>query len=321
MSPLLRIGIIGPGSIADTQLAPALARTPGAVLQTVLSRDGARAAAFAERHGARSPQPAHTDLDAFLADPDLDAVLIASPDRLHAAHAIAAARAGKHVLVEKPMATSTEEAEAMVTEARAARVVLAVAYHLRWHAGHRALAERIHAGDIAAPLHLRATWTWQARDDSNWRASADAGRWWALAGVGTHCIDLARWFLRACGEVVEVRGVTAQPRYRGPHDETAVVALRFASGATAEILSSVLFRAPRRVELYTTGATAVCEDTLGPHGGGTITIDGNPLAFERVDPYEGELADFVRAVRTGLPPEVDGEEGARNVAILAAVAP
>ena len=319
MGTVVRIGVIGPGSIADVHLAPALARTPGALLWSVLSRDAGRAAAFAERHGARAPQPAHNDLDAFLADPDLDAVLIASPDRLHAPQAIAAARAGKHILVEKPMATSTEEAEAMVAAARGAGVVLAVAYHLRWHAGHRALAAKVHAGELGEPLHVRAGWSWPAKNDANWRAHGEVGRWWPLAGVGTHCVDLARWLLRTCGEVVEVRGLTSRPRFRGSHEETALVGLRFESGATAELLCSVLFASPRRVELYTANATAICDETLGPHGAGAITIDGQPLAFERVDPYEGEVADFVRAIRIGEPPEVDGAEGARNVAILEAV--
>src|SRR6185436_5427085 len=130
----LRIGILGPGLIADQKLAPALRRVPGACLWSVLSRDRARAAAFAARHGATAPAPAFTEIEAFLADPGLDAVIIASPDRLHAREATLAAAAGKHVFVEKPMATSVDEARAMVNACAAAGVRLGVAYHLRFHA-------------------------------------------------------------------------------------------------------------------------------------------------------------------------------------------
>jgi len=318
---MIRVGLIGPGKIADRHLAPAIAATDGIELWTVLSRDPGRAAAFASRHGAAAPDPAPKDLDAMLADPELDAVLIASPDKLHADQAIAAARAGKHVLCEKPMATSPAEARAMVDAARDAGVVLGVAYHLRWHAGHRALVERIRAGALGELFHVRVAWTYQAADAANWRAHPEVGRWWGLAGVGTHCVDLVRWLMQGAGEVVDVGSVIGQPRWKTGHDETAVVGLRFASGATAEILTSVLLAAPRRVEVWGSGGAAVCEDTLGPSGAGSITVDGADLAFARVDPYAGEIADFARAIRDGGACEVDGAEGLRNVEILTRACP
>ncbi len=106
----LRIAMIGSGGIAERKLLPALAAADNAELWSVLSRDKARAANVAAQFGAGSPNAAHDSLDSLLADPDLDAVLIATPDRLHADQAIAAARAGKHILCEKPMATSPAEA-------------------------------------------------------------------------------------------------------------------------------------------------------------------------------------------------------------------
>ncbi len=323
-APALRVGIVGPGGIADAHLAPAIAATPGLALWSVVSRDRARAAAFAHKHGAAAPAPAVDDLGAMLADPSLDAVVIASPDKLHAAQAIAAARAGKHVLVEKPMATSPEDAHAMVAAAREAGVVLGVAYHLRWHAGHRALVDGIRAGRLGTPLHVRVQWTYEARDASNWRAHEDVGRWWGLAGVGTHCIDLVRWILReagGAGEVLAVGAVIGQAKWKTGHDENAVVGLRFASGATAEIFNSVLVKTPRRVEIHGSSGAAVCDETLGPHGGGTITIGGAALMFAQLDPYAGEMADFARAIRERGACEVDGAEGARNVEILAAACP
>jgi predicted dehydrogenase len=322
-APIVRVGVIGPGGIADAHLVPAITMTPGMVLWSVLSRDRARAAAFAAKHNAVAPAPAFDDLDAMLADPALDAVVIASPDKLHAAQAIAAARAGKHVLVEKPMATTPEDAHAMVAAAREARRVLGVAYHLRWHAGHRALIDRIKAGVLGELLHVRVQWTYEARDASNWRAHPEVGRWWSLAGVGTHCVDLARWILRegGCGDTDAVSSMITQPKWKTGHDETAVIALRFASGATAEICTSVLFRAPRTVEIFGSNGFAACDETLGPHGGGTITIDDASLLFPQIDPYAGELADFGRAIRYHGQCEVPGEEGARNVEILAAACP
>jgi 1,5-anhydro-D-fructose reductase (1,5-anhydro-D-mannitol-forming) len=262
------------------------------------------------------------ELDSLLDDPQLHGVVVATPDRLHAAQCVAAAGAGKHVLVEKPMATSPEDAAAMIRGCGEAGVTLAVAYHLRWHAGHRLLATRAAEGSLGTLRHVRALWSWPARDAGNWRAHPDVGRWWSLGGVGTHCLDLIRWFMApAHGEVETITSVVDRSVFGGAHDETAVVAMQFASGATAEFCSSVLFESPSRLEVYGSDDYAVCTGTLGPHGAGTIDTREGPIVFTPVNPYVGEIEDFAGAVVQSRAPEVDGEEGLRNVELLAGVGP
>ena len=317
----INIGIIGPGRIADAVLAPSISQVDGAVLWSVLSRDLTRAAAFAETHNAASGNPAYTDLKQLLADPELDAVIVATPDKLHAEQVIACAEAGKHVLVEKPMATDVADARAMVDACQAADVRLGVAYHLRWHNGHRKLVELVRSGGLGNLRHMRVQRTWKADDASNWRASPEVGRWWSLAGVGTHCLDLIRWVMvPSCGEVVSIKSIISSAVWKGPHDETAVVSMRFASGATAEFCSSVLFKSPHKAEIYGDDGYALCEETLGRDGKGSIELNGEPLDFQAADPYAGEIRDFVTAIRENRPAEVDGTEGLRNVELLVAAA-
>ena len=315
----MNIAMLATGRIADQELAPAIAEVDGARLWSVLSRDAERGREFAERHGAAAPVPVHTNLDSLLADDALDSVLIASPDKLHAPQCIAAARAGKHVLTEKPMATEIPDAEAMVEACDDAGVTLAVAYHMRWHAGHRKLAELVHAGGLGTLRHMRVQWSFLASNDQNWRALPEVGRWWGLAGVGTHCLDQVRWLMTpSCGEITVQENLISREVWKGPHDETALVSLAFESGATAEICTSVLFNAPKRMEVFGSDTYAICDDTLGAHGAGSIDIGGEPLDFEVANPYVGEIADFVAAVQDGRPPEVDGREGLRNVSTLVA---
>ena len=315
----LNIALLGTGRIAENELLPALAAQRDACLWSVLSRDPDRARDTAARFGARAPQPAFSDLDALLADPALDAVLVATPDKLHAEQAIAAAQAGKHVLTEKPMATEATDARAMVQACADAGVRLGVAYHMRWHAGHRALAAMAHAGEFGALRHMRLQWCRRHESAGNWRARPEVGRWWSLAGVGTHCVDQVTWFMGpSCGEVTEVRSVINRSVWNSPHDETAVVALQFANGSTAEICTSVLFDAPRMMEVYGSDGHAICDGTLGPKGDGAIRTTAGPLDYEPANPYVAEIADFVAAVREGRDPEVPGDEGERNVRILLA---
>jgi len=313
----IRFGMVATGRIADQSLAPAIAQAEGAALWSVYSRDGARAEDFAKRHGAASPRPAHDDLDAMLADPELDAVVLASPDKLHAPQAIAAAKAGKHVLTEKPMATSRAEGEAMVAACAEAGVRLGIAYHLRWHDGHRKLNALVRDGHFGTLRHMRLQWAMQVMDDSNWRAKTQVGRWWSLAAVGTHCLDQLRWFMRPQqGEVADVACLTTNAGYSSPRDETAVAALTFEGGATGEICTSMIFEGPRRMEIYGTKGYAICEGTLGPDGGGTIVTDKGRFDFEQRNPYVGEIEDFVQAIVQGRDPEVAGPEGLRNVDLL-----
>ena len=313
----LKIAMIGTGRIAENKLLPALEKTDKAVLWSVLSREKSRAGEIAKRFSAQSAAPAHDDLDTLLADPDLDAVLIATPDKMHAEQAIAAAKAGKHVFSEKPMTTSIEEADAMVAACKDAGVKLGVAFHNRWHAGLRKLHEAVSEGQLGDLRHMRVQWSFLAPDAGNWRAGTDVGKWWGLAGVGTHCLDQILWFLEpTCGEVVEMKSIITKDVWKGPNDETALITMKFASGATADLCSSVLFQAPTRFELYGSRGYATGEDVVFTTGGGTMQLNGKPWDFTPNDPYQLEIEDFAAAVAEDRAPEVDGEMGRRNTEIL-----
>ena len=317
-----KLGLVGPGKIANNKLAPAISTLDGVELWSVMSRDLSRARDFGVRHGAVAPNAAYDSLDAMLDDPRLDGVVIATPDKLHASQVAAAAAKGKHVLVEKPMATDVESAKAMVAACEASGVTLAVAYHMRHHAGLKAVHARASAGEFGRIHHMRVQWTFRAGDDSNWRASKDVGRWWGLGGVGTHSLDQVFWFLAPqSGVVEEVQSIISKARYGGPHDETAVVALRFEDGATAELSSSVLFDAPSRFELYADEANVVGEDVLSTEGDGLLSVNGEPFGYVPTNPYAGEIQDFVDAAKNGTSPAVSGAQAVENIEVLVRAAP
>lgn len=320
---LLNVGIIGTGGISENALTPAIMASSRVRLHSVMSRDIQRARTFASQFktddakDSNEPVQCFDNLEACLSDSDLDAVVIATPDRLHAQQTIAAAEAGISVLVEKPMATSVADAEAMVSACDDAGVTLAVAYHSRWHRGHRQLAQQVHAGKFGDIRHARAQWTFKAPDAGNWRAHEELGHWWSLAATGTHCVDWISWMLGPqCGEVVDVSSVVSRGVLGSAHDETASVSLLFSSGATAQLTSSVLFDAPGRCEIYGSKGYAVGVGTLGRGGGGEIMTGEGSLDFPEVDPFVGEINDFADAIVLGREPEVSGEDGVKNVEIL-----
>ena len=303
--------------IADNQLAPAVAEAEGAPpLERLFAgpRAGRGLCRPARRHFARA---AHDDLDALLADPELDAVIIASPDKIHAAQGIAAARAGKHVFAEKPMVTDRADGRALVDACRDADVKLGVAFHMRWHAGHRALAEAAHSGSFGTIRHMRILWTQRQPDASNWRASPEIGRWWSLGGVGPHCVDQVCWFMQPeAGEVRTLRSVIDNSVWNSPRDETAGPrpSLR-ERGDGGDLHLGAVRLAEAHGGLWRGG--------LGDRRGdvrlrrdGRIWTDRGEFDFPVHNPYVGEVRDFVLAVEENRKPEVDGEEGLHNVDLL-----
>ena len=287
----------------------------GARLWSVLSRSEAKAKEFAAKHQAQAARPAHTDLAELLKDPELHAVIIATPDGLHAEQAIAAARAGKHVLVEKPMAMDVASAERVIGACREAKVQLSVAYRLRFHPGHRQLTKQLHAGELGEVKHVIAQWGVTDKETNSWRTAKGTSRWWGLSKLGSHTLDLLRWTLvPACGEVVEVRSMIRAPR--GLNDETSVLMLRFANGVMAEMLTSIEFDLKSRIEIFTSKHAIACEETLLSKGAGKIAIDGKEQPFEPANQFQAEIASFAAAIAENRAPEVTGEDGLKSVAIL-----
>jgi predicted dehydrogenase len=147
--------LVSPGKHADSLVAPAISLAEDTQLVAVYSRDQVRADAFAAKHGA---QVAYTSLEDLVADARVDAVFIAAPNFLHAPYTTIAAQAGKHVLVEKPMAVRVDEAVEMVRTCRAHGVKLGVGFHLRQHPGHQEAHRLLGEGVLGTITLVQAQW-------------------------------------------------------------------------------------------------------------------------------------------------------------------
>jgi len=306
----VHVGVVGVGEVAKNHLLPALVTIPGATLAGVVGHEQHHAVAVAKEFGTR----AYLSIDTMIADPQVDALIIATPDALHAPMAIAAMQAGKHVFVEKPMATTVKDAEDMIVAAAKYGVKLAVGYHLRFHAGHKAVRALVDRGEIGVPRKMQIVWTYSA-PETDWRKNGPQGRWWALAAIGTHAIDLAA-FLLGC-EISQIRSmVIADPAHPGEREHTATVLLECTGGLQAEIFVSNRVSLPRTVTIEGSTGTITCVDTLAARGAGKITMSGRHVPFVPVDPYREELTDWIEAIRHDREPSVNGDIGFENVVLL-----
>jgi len=318
----VRFGLIGPGKAASQFLAPALEQAQGARLWSVHGPNATRTLEFARKHGAESPRKAFVNVDEFLGDSELEAVLIATPDSTHADYITAALQSGKPVFVEKPMCATVSEGLRIADAALKLRIPVGVGYQLRHHLGLKQMIAQIHSGVIGTPHHMRVQWTYRSpQGAAHWRSTKASAPWWSLGSFGTHCLDLIRWaLLPLCGEIVNVRSLITTAVWRAENDETAIAALQFASGATAELTTSVLFQSETRVEVFGDRGAAVAEDALDTLGGGRFRLLGTEVAVQSPNPYVAEMEHFADCVRFRRTPVVDVLEGLRNVQLLEQIA-
>jgi len=318
-------GVIGP------QHAVAISEMPGARLVAVCDVAADRAQALADRHGAA----AYTDYAAMLLRPDLDVVVVATPGGLHAQMGMSAARAGKHVIVEKPMDVSLAKADALAGACAEAGVKLCVISQHRFDPVVEALRRAV-ADNQLGTLNFGAAHTkwWRAQeyyDSADWRGT------WALDGGGAlinqsiHYVDLLQYIM---GPVAEVSAYAAtRAHVRLEVEDVVVAAVKFKSGALGLIEGNTAAYPGlvTRLDIYGSDGAVVIENdavkewqlrsgAAGPAAADSgTTIAGTSSANIWHIPHRRQIQDMIDAIREDRPPRVDGAEGRKPLEIVLAV--
>jgi predicted dehydrogenase len=316
----VRWGLIGCGDIAGKRVAAALGQAPGSQLMAVARARAELAEEFARKHGARRW---HADWRDLLRDGEVDAVYLATPVRLHAEQAVAAAEAGKHVLCEKPMALDVPACERMRDAARRHGVRLGVAYYRHHYPLIARLRALLAAGEIGQPVlaqvqafepfdpppgHPRA---WLLR-----KAESGGG---PMFDFGCHRVEV---LLDLLGPLRRADGFPARVRFREREvEDTCIARLEFASGAQAVLTVSHAAFEPRDSLEILGSAGSLQVPVLNQ---GTLRIVTAAGTREESHPPPANLHqplvdDFVAAVREGREPAVTGGIGLEVSRVLAAI--
>lgn len=308
----IRWALIGTGRVHQA-MAPAIRAAPGTRLVAVLSRDMERAAAFAKQFGIAH---AHDSLQSLLGNPEVDVVYVASPNGLHAAHAIAAAQAGKHVFCEKPLALSMDACRDIQSACRANGVQLGLGVMYRQHLAHRKARALVADGVLGEvqQAQIRLGVAWQERQP-DWYADAALAGAGVLYMAGVHRIDLLRFVLGS--EVREVSAMVGEHTAARPWDEWAAALLRFDNGVRASMdLDIRLPNGNSDLEVHgTRGSLVVTGSTTSwwGGGGGELLLKTGAVTerhqFDKVDLYRAQVEDFNRAIAEGGAPAGGGHDG------------
>jgi len=310
-------GIIGCGDITEKRAAPAILAESGSELIAFQSRTPGRAAAFAERFGATRGYHQRSDL---LADTAVDLVYVATEHHRHCEDTVAAAEAGKHVLVEKPMALDLESCRRMQAACRANGVWLAVAYYRRFYPKAAQMKKWLDAGAIGEPvtasIHLSSRLNPGRRRPDNWRLDASRSGGGSLADAGIHRIDLICHLLGRADRVAAFVECQEMP-IEAPDAETLLIRMR--NGCHVVSRHGFRTRSEDEFTIVGTEGTLIATPMDGP--GLRLIRDGEAetLSLPRAENVHAPLiADFAAGVRSGRGPTYDGEAGALANEILEA---
>jgi predicted dehydrogenase len=342
----LRTAVVGCGKVGHLHAA-ALQNLAESELVAGCSRSAARAGAFAEKYGVA----AFTDVAEMITKTRVEAICLCTPHPEHAAPTITAARHGVHVLVEKPLAASLADCDAMLAAAREHGITLGTICQRRYYPPCARIHEALQAGKLGRPILGTATifgWRDEAYYQSDpWRGS------WAREGGGVlvnqapHQLDLLIWYL---GEIEEVFGYWANQNH--PYievEDTAVAVIRFKNGALGNLVVSNSQNPAINARVTVHGANGASVGVQTDGGAMFVpgltsiteapfndlwTIRGEETSlpqwktedaqlFQRVNPMEYfhrlQIQDFLRAIREGRPPAITGEDGRRTVELFTAI--
>ncbi|HEX6707203.1 MAG TPA: Gfo/Idh/MocA family oxidoreductase [Albitalea sp.] len=315
-------GLIGASTIAREFMVDAIRAQAGHEVVAVMSSSAERARQFAAENRIAA---AFDSLEALLADPAVQVVYVSTTNELHRAQVLAAARAGKHVLCEKPLALSVSDALDMVRACDAAGVVLATNHHLRNAATHRKLRELVRAGAIGRPLFARVFHAvYLPPHLQGWRLDKPAAGGGVILDITVHDIDTLRFILDA--EPVEAVGMSqAAAMAKQGLEDGAMSVVRFDNGVLAQLHDAFTVRhAGTGIEIHGESGSLIGRDVMTQRPIGEIVLrrEGGEerIALQHEGLYERGVASFGVAIGGGGEPAATGRDGVRSLAAAIAVA-
>ena len=308
-------GLIGASTIARQYMVDAIRAQNGHFVQAVMSSKQERADQFAADCAVPA---AYSSMDDLLADPKVHAVYISTTNELHYEQVIAAAAAGKHVLCEKPLALTAEEAVSMVRACQKAGVVMATNHHLRNAATHRKMRELIAHGAIGQPLFARVFHAvYLPPHLQGWRLDKPQAGGGVILDITVHDIDTLRFTLDS--ELVEVVGMsqTASMAKEGLEDGVMAV-MRFANGVVAQIHDAFTVKhAGTGIEYHGEAGSIIGRNVMTQQPVGEVilrNVEGEKsIAVEHESLYARGLAAFCAAMQGKGEPAATAEDGVKSL--------
>ena len=315
--------VVGLGGLSISDILPAFAHTKSARLTGLVSGSVDKARALAAQYGV--PEKGLYSYDTYdrIADnPDIDAVYIVLPNFMHAEYTIRAHKAGKHVLVEKPMANTVKECDEMIAAASAANKYLAVAYRLRFEPYTQAMIKMVREKELGKPKVILCEAGFNTRNPDQWRLKKKEGGGGSMMDIGIYAVNAARYL--SGEEPTEVFGM----EYSTPNDprfkeveETINFQMRFPSGVLANCVSSYGTNL-NRFRVHAENGSFEMEPAYNRRALGMRVFKGNTIETRNLrepDHFAALMDHLADSAAKNTRPIVDGEDGRNDMRVIEAI--
>lgn len=325
----LRVGVIGCGSIARHRHLPEYAANPNVELVAVCDNNAERALEIGEKYGV----PSYTSFVELLRNAEVDAVSVCTPNYLHAPISNAALLAGVHVLCEKPMATSEEEAKSMIETAKNSGKKLMIAHNQRFVASHQKARQLIQSGEVGKIYSFRTAFGhggpegWSVEGKEGWFFQKDKAFVGAMGDLGVHKTDLLRYILGE--EIVEVGAfVETSAKEFATVDDTAVCVLKTESGTIGTLAASWSYVSKEDNSTIIYGENAILRLEDDPNNSLVVQYKNGDVVNYQLGKIQSNdeggqssshvIDQFVDAVLNDKEVPVSGEEGMKSLGVILA---
>jgi len=314
MSDVLSVGVIGAGGIAQSHMR-AIEENDNIRLAAAMDVDAGRAEAAAQKYGAR----AYTSVEELLNDPEVEGVHVCTPHSFHGEQVVAAAKAGKHVIVEKPMALTVQECDDMIRASEAAGKVLMVGQVMRYYPVNRMIRKLIAEGEIGTVGHLlrrRISYFDTTKPDSHyprWYLDLEIGGICVLYCFGPHEYDILPWYLNSPVKEVFAKGTESTELYKGQKDSYTAV-MTHENGAVSVLSQSVVSH-----------SSAHDQYIIGSKGsmmlaGQKLMLNGKEVQIEGSsgEGMKNQIREFAECCLEGREPDASGRSVRHTMAVIEA---
>lgn len=314
----LGVALVGLGGYATGQLGPALRETRHCRLAGVVTGSRDKGLRWARQHGfAEANVYGYDTLERIADNRDIDIVYVVTPPGLHAQHAIAAARAGKHVICEKPMATTVAECDAIIAACKAAGVKLSIGYRLHFDPLHEEVRRLARTREMGAFATMSGAFAFTMRT-RQWRAEKKLAGGGPLMDLGIYVVQESCMAAGADPVAVTAREpAKKRPEFFTGVEESIAWTLEFAGGARAEGFTSY-DEGGNRFRAEAPGGWIELAPAFN-YGGNAGRTSRGPIAFTAVNQQAAQMDDFALCVREGRESRVGGAMGRRDLAIVEAI--
>ena len=315
----LGVALVGLGSLSTHQIAPALAKTQNCRLAAIVTGSPEKEKVWGDKYGV---SPTHIyNYDAFdkiAGDDSVDIVYIVLPNSMHAEYTIRAAKAGKHVLCEKPMANSSAECNAMIAACQQMNRLLAIGYRCQYEPHHLKCMEIARSQEMGKLSRIDAGFGFTIGDPKQWRLRHKLAGGGALMDVGIYALQACRYLTGEEPVSVIAQETKTDPIKFAEVDESITWSMKFPSGVTATCSTSYNVNGLNRFRAYGEKGWFGMDPAYSYEGNRIETSNGK-IELAPIDQFGTELDEFAKCIRENRPSRVSGQEGFKDILAIEAI--